>query len=207
MWIDLPPPDPGIEVTFASYGMSKGLAQTDGAQLVGRGLVQIGAGQIGAQWKNVVAPNAKGEAALFAGITRPVDSVQLSLGAAYKFQTATRGNSDTDALEFNAAGVRKIGPHALRFSLVYSPDDLGSTTSSLFAEAGPSFALGRDWKLTAAFAHRWRGSIADYTAFNAGISRILFKKATLDLRYFTTAQTELGKAYRGRTVLSLRTSF
>jgi hypothetical protein len=37
--------------------------------------------------------------------------------------------------------------------------------------------------------------------------RTLFNKVTLDLRYFTTAETELGEAYRGRTVLSLRTSF
>ena len=31
--IDLPPPDPGIEIVVASRGYSKGLAQTDGVQV------------------------------------------------------------------------------------------------------------------------------------------------------------------------------
>ncbi len=31
---DLPPPEPGIEIVVASRGMSKGVAQTEGPQLV-----------------------------------------------------------------------------------------------------------------------------------------------------------------------------
>ena len=34
--IDLPPPDPGVEIVLATRGYSKGLAQTDGVQGIGR---------------------------------------------------------------------------------------------------------------------------------------------------------------------------
>ena len=37
-----PPPDPGIEIVLATKGMSKGLSQTDDAQLVVRGELAFG---------------------------------------------------------------------------------------------------------------------------------------------------------------------
>ena len=63
---DLPPPDPGIEFVVASRGMSKGIAQTEGPQVVVKPFVQMGPVQLGAQWKNVSSAVAGGESAIFA---------------------------------------------------------------------------------------------------------------------------------------------
>ncbi|HEY0629347.1 MAG TPA: hypothetical protein VGD23_08465, partial [Sphingomicrobium sp.] len=79
--LDLPPPDPGIEVSVASRGMSKGIAQSEGPQLTAKPFVKLGNVQVGAQWKNVSSSAASGEGAIFAGISREVAKFQLSLQA------------------------------------------------------------------------------------------------------------------------------
>jgi hypothetical protein len=42
MFFGLPPADPGIELTVASHGMSKGLGQTEGPQIVPRAFARFG---------------------------------------------------------------------------------------------------------------------------------------------------------------------
>ena len=106
---DLPPPDPGIEILIASRGMSKGIAQTDGPQVVPKLLLQIGPVQVGGQWKNVTSPVAEGEAAVFVNATREFGSLELTAGITYKWQTDAAANTDDDAFEFNAAATPKFG--------------------------------------------------------------------------------------------------
>ena len=47
MPFDLPPPDPGIEISVATRGMSKGIAQTEGPQMIARSSVKFGDVQFG----------------------------------------------------------------------------------------------------------------------------------------------------------------
>ena len=203
MW-DLPPPDPGFEIVVASRGMSKGVAQTEGIQVVPKGFVQLGKLQVGAQWKNVTSTAATGEAAAFASFAPKLGSLQLTLAAAYKFQTGVKGNPDDTSFEFTAAASRKFGKLSLRASAVYSPDDLGGARRSLYLEGGPSFDIDSGTRLSASLGHRQRVNGIDYTSWNAGLSKTFVKKVTLDARYYDTARGELGEVYDNRVVVSAR---
>ena len=205
MW-DLPPPDPGIEITVASRGMSKGIAQTDGVQVIPKAFVQVGPVQVGGQWKNVSSTVAEGEAAAFVNYAPKLGPYQLTLGAAYKFQTGVTGDTDDDSFEFTAAASRKFGKLSLKLSAIFSPDDLGSARRSLYVEAGPSFELDRSTRLSANIGQRSRVDGIDYTSFNAGISKTVHW-VTFDLRYYDTAGGNGDEAYDNRVVISGRLAF
>jgi uncharacterized protein (TIGR02001 family) len=206
MW-DLPPPDPGIEIVLSSRGMSKGIAQTDGVQVIPKAFVQFGAIQVGGQWKNVSSPVADGEAAAFVNYSPKLGPYQLTLGAAYKFQTHVTADTDDDSFEFTASAGRKFGRLSVKVSAIYSPDDLGSARQSLYLEGGPGFEIDKSTRLSANIGHRSRERGFDYTTFNAGIARTFFKKLTVDLRYYDTNRGELGEIYHNRVVLSGRLAF
>ena len=201
MW-DLPPPDPGVAIHVASRGMSKGLAQKDGVQVIPKAYLQVGNVQVGGQWKNVTSPVADGEAAAFVTYAPKIGPYQLSIGGAYKFQTKLKGETDDKSWEFTGSASRKFGKLTLKASAVYSPDDLGGSRRSLYLEGGPSFEIDGSTRVSANIGRRNRVAGVDYTSFNAGISKTLFKKATFDLRYYDTAQSDLGEIYHGRLVLS-----
>lgn len=205
MW-DLPPADPGIEIVIASRGMSKGIAQTDGPQAVVKPSVRFDWLQLGGQWKNVTTSNAEGEASVFANVSKKVGTLQLSGGITYKVLTSAPPNTDSRSIELAAGASRKFGPVTARVNLVYSPDDLGSARESLYVEGGPSVQLPKGWSVSAAVGQRHRRGGADYTSFNAGVSKAV-KMLQLDLRYYDTAQSNLGEVYRARVVGSVRLSF
>ena len=205
--VDLPPLDPGIEIVVASRGISKGLAQTEGPQLVARGQLGLGAFYAGAQWKNISSPTADGEASAFAGARTAAAGFDLTLSAAYKRLTASPASADSEALETVAAVSRRIGPVTPRLSATWSPDDLGSTGRSLFVEAGAGYALPRGLGLSAALGRRSRDGGPDYTAWNAGFTKTLIPGVSADLRYYDTDLGRLGDPYRARVVLSFRGRF
>ena len=203
---DLPPPEPHFEIVIASRGMSKGLAQTERMQFVPKGFLQMGAVQIGGQWKNVTSPTVAGEAAVFANVTRTVSGFQLSLGAAYKLQTTVRAPTDSDSFEFSGSVGRKVGKLGTKVSVIFSPDDLGSALRSVYVEGGPTLDIGKATKISANVGHRHRIGGFDYTSFNAGLSTVVAKWLTLEARYYGTTRSNLDKAYRGRAVLAARLS-
>jgi hypothetical protein len=204
---DLPPPDPGIEITIASRGMSKGIAQTDGPQVVARPFVQMGPVQLAAQWKNLSSPVAGGEASAIFSVAPKLGQFQLNASAAYKLQTGVRGPTDNKSWEFTGNVSRKFGKLSLRIGAIYSPDDLGSAERSLFVEGGPTLEIGKSTRVSAAIGRRDRVNGDDYTAFNAGISRTIFKGVALDARYYGTNQSDLGEFLEDRLVVSARMSF
>lgn len=206
MW-DLPPPDPGFEVSLASRGMSKGIAQTDGAQMLPKAFLQFGDLQVGGQWKNVTSPVADGEAAAFVNLTHKEGPYQFTLGGAYKFQTGVEGETDDDSWEFTATASRKIGKLTLKASAIYSPDDLGASEESLYLEAGPSFDIDSTTRVSANIGRRKRELGVDYTSLNAGIAKTFYKRATVELRYYDSSKSRLGEYYRGRLVLSGKLAF
>ena len=206
MPFDLPPPDPGIEIVVASRGMSKGIAQTQGPQLVPKAFVKFGDLQLGAQWKNVSSAAADGEGAIFANIAPKLGSLQLNAGVAYKFQTGIKGPTDSTSWEFSGGASRKFGPVTARVNAIYSPDDLGSARRSLFVEAGPAVQLGKGWTASAAIGHRSRVNGVDYTAWNAGVGKAV-KFLQVDLRYYDTNRSGVGEIYHGRVVASAKLSF
>lgn len=203
----LPSPDPGIEITAASQGVSKGLRQTDGLQIIARPEVAFGPLFVAASYKNVTSPTADGEASVSAGLRRRLGGFDVALSAAYKWNTNARAQADRDCLEFTATASRRFGRLTPRINLIYSPDDLGGTRASLYAEGGVSLSLLPGASLSANIARRTRDGSPDYTAFNAGASYAIGRNFTADLRYYDTAQSRLGPIYRPRLVASLRAHF
>ena len=201
---DLPPPDPGIEINIASRGMSKGIAQTEGPQVVVKPFVQLGPVQAGLQWKNVTSAVAGGEGAAFANIAPRLGKFQLQLGAAYKFQTGVREPTDDKSWEFTGSVTRKFGKVSLRLGTIYSPDDFGGARRSLVIEGGPTVELGKTTRMSAAIGHRSRVNGDDYMAFNAGVAKTLLKGLTLDARLYGTNRNGLGENYKERLVISAR---
>jgi uncharacterized protein (TIGR02001 family) len=206
MFLDLPPPKPAFEMLLASRGMSKGISQTEGPQLIAKGSLRLGDLQLGAQWKNVSSPSASGEAAVFANGAHKFGSLQVNAGVAYKFQTGVRGKTDSTSIELSAGASRKFRSVTLRANAIYSPDDLGSARRSLFVEVGPVVQAGRGWTLSAAVGRRSRERGTDYTAFNAGVSKSI-GGLQLDMRYYDTDRSGIGSPYRGRLVGAIRVGF
>jgi hypothetical protein len=205
--IDLPPPDPGIEITIASRGMSKGIAQTEGPQLVARPYVQLGSFQVGGQWKNLSSSVAGGEAAPFVSVASKLGQFQLGIGVAYKFQTGVREPTDDKSWEFTGNVSRRFGKLGLRLAAVYSPDDLGGAERSIYVEGGPTLEIGKTTRMSAGVGRRERVSGDDYTAFNAGVTKTMFKGMTVDVRFYGTDRSDLGEFFEDRLVASARMAF
>jgi hypothetical protein len=205
--LGLPPPDPGIEITLASQGMSKGLRQTDGPQVLVRPEVAFGPAYVAAFAKNVSSPTSDGEAAVLVGLRTHAGGFDLSASAAFRQSIAPVGAVDDEALELVAAVSRRIGPLTPRASVTWSPDDLGGTRRSTYAEAGATLRLGPHTNAGVAYARRERDGAPDYGAFNAGVSHTLAGRFTLDLRWYDTDRSGLGEIYEGRLVGSLRARF
>ena len=203
----LPSPDPGIEIIAFSQGMSKGLRQTEGVQILVRPEVAIGPIFVGGYYKNVTSPTADGEAAFLAGLRRRAGGFDLSAFAAYKWNSGARLQADRDAIEFNLTASRRFGRITPRISLTYSPDDLGGTRASLYAEAGASVSLFAGASASANVSRRSRDGGPDYTAFNAGASYAITRNLSAELRYYDTAQSRLGVIYEPRLVASARLHF
>jgi hypothetical protein len=203
----IPPPAPHVEIVVASQGMSKGLRQTAGIQVIVRPEVAIGHFFLGGLYKNVTSTAAVGEAAVMLGYRGRLAGVELAATAAYRWDTGAPATADRDALEFNVTAARSFGPVTPRLSLTWSPDDLGPARRSLYSEAGIAVALLRGASASAAIGRRSRDGGADYTAFNAGLSYGFRNRLTADLRYYSTDEGRLGEIYRSRLVASLRARF
>jgi len=206
--IDLPTPDPTIEIVAATRGTTKGLAHTDGPQLLVRGEVAFGHAYVGAYGKNVTLSGDDGvEAAALLGLKFNISGFDLSASAGYKALEGIAPPVDADALEFSGSASRQFGAVTARAVVIYSPDDLTTTRQSTFYEAGLSFAPRTGTTLSAALGRRERTGAPDYTAFNAGLSQTIYRNLTADLRYYDTAQSSLGDVYRGRFVASVHARF
>ena len=94
---DLPPPDPGIEVVIASRGISKGLAQTDGPQMLVRPEVAFGPVYIGGYAKNVTSATLDGEAGPVAGFRTSAGGFDLA-GSAARISRWRRSSRSTRSL-------------------------------------------------------------------------------------------------------------
>ena len=202
----LPPPDPGFEISLASRGVSQGVVQTDGVQIIPRAFVRIGAVQIGAQWKNVSNPSASGVAALFLRANQTFGETQIDARAAYRIRTGTQASADIGAWEFSGGASRRFGRLGLRINAEYSPKDFESG-QSLYLEWGSTVDVGQATTISANLGRRERDRGPDYTSFNAGISRLFQQRLLLDGRYHRTNRSELGPRFQGRLVFSARLSF
>lgn len=202
----LPPPVPVIEFNLASTGMSKGIAQTTGPQFLARGELSFGQMFVGGYLKNVDSATSDAEAAAFVGMRTTAAGFDLLASAAWKRAVDAAPGTDRNALEVSAAVSRKLGRVTPRISLVWSPDDLGGTRSTLFAEAGASYRFSSTLSGSAAFGRRHREGGSDYDAWNAGLTWNPVKPLSIDARYYDTDGGS-SQPFRGRAVVSARAKF
>jgi len=186
--------------------MSKGIAQTEGPQLLVRGELTFEDFYLGAQAKNVSSSTADGEAAALIGIRESVAGFDVGASAAWKRAISPVGGSDVNSLEFSGSVARSIGALTPRVSIVWSPDDVGTTGRTVFAEAGASYVVSRSVVASAAVGRRHRIGGADYTAWNAGLSWTAYKHFSVDVRYYDS-DGDTGQPYRARVVAAGRLSF
>jgi hypothetical protein len=202
----LPPPVPAIEISLSSTGMSKGLAQTEGGQALARGELAFGDVYLGAYAKNVTSASADGEAAGLVGFRTTASGFDVGASAAWKRAIGPARGSDVNGLELNGFVSRRFGRLTPRLSVTWSPDDIGSTRRTLFAEFGTSYRVAKTISLSAAIGQRERRGGLDYTAWNAGFSWTPAKAVALDLRYYDTSRGT-DRAYKPRFVASARLKF
>lgn len=186
--------------------MSKGIAQTTGPQALARGELGFGRLFVGAYIKNVSSSTSDGEAAALVGVRTKAAGLDLVASAAWKRAVDPAAGSDRNALEVSAAASRKFGRLTPKVSVVWSPDDLGGTRSTIFAEAGATYRFSPSLAASAAFGHRKRGGGADYNAWNAGLTWDGLKPFSIDLRYYDTNGGS-AQPFRPRAVLSARARF
>lgn len=207
MFTDLPPPDPQLEISVASNGYSKGLRQTDSAQLVVRAEVAFDEVSIGAQWKNITNSTADGEAHLYLGYDTEVGGIDLSLTGGFHFLTSVDMPTDNQRAEFNVTATKRIGAVTPRLSVTYSPDDFGGTGQSLYAEAGLGYRIASGTTISANIGRRERSNNSDYTSFNIGIVQQIVRNVTAELRYYDTAESALGETFEGAVAGLVRVRF
>ena len=202
--IDIPPPDPGIEISIASRGYSKGLAQTEDVQVVARPELGFGPVWLGFYAKNVDSSTNEGEAGPSVGLRIGAGGFDLAASATWKIAIEPHGPLNDDALELFGSVGRRFGPVNARVSVTWSPNDLGSTNETLWAEAGLAYTLRPGTALVANIGRRERDGGPDYTAFNAGLTQTLFGPFSADLRWYDTSRGRRGDAFEGRFVATLR---
>ena len=201
--LSLPPPDPVVELFVATRGMSQGIAQTDGIQVRPRLVVHLGDAQLGAQWRNITSPAAKGVAMFFVRYGHRVGKVQFDGAVAYRVRTGVSSPFKGTAWEVTGTARRSFKGWGLRLELQYSPQDFGNG-QSLYLEAGPTVDLGPATTVSANVGRRERQQGPDYASFNVGFTTVVKQRLSVDARLFDTNRGGLGAPFRSRIAVSAR---
>jgi hypothetical protein len=202
MPLGLPPADPGFELFAASNGMSQGLLQTDGPQVIPRVTLRFGALQVGAQWRNITSPVASGIAAFFVKWSRKLGRTQVEMALFDRYRTGAKGPVDRQAWEVDAAVRHSLGRLGLRVIAEYSPKEF-EAGPSLYLEGGPNIHVTKAASLSVNVGRRERAGAPDYTTFNAGVTQVL-GKVSLDVRLYGTNHSERSTRYQRRLIVSAR---
>jgi hypothetical protein len=205
---DLPPPTPTVQVEFATTGMASGIAQTVGPQLVVRGGLDFKVFQLGTYTKNVEAGGIKGvEAGVSIDVRRMVAGFTLDGQALFKRRFGMSASGDATEWDLSLIASRPVGPVTAIATVVYTHDIYGPAAQTLLIQGGLQYKMLAGTVLAASFGHRFEQSGNDYTEYNLGVTQAIGKRFQLDLRWYDTAQSELGYNYRARFVAALTASF
>lgn len=121
------PPQPSVQLTIASSGTSKGLAQTKGPQAIGRAEVDFGSLYVASYLKNVTSTDTDAEAGETVGVKTKAEGFNVAASATLRLEVDPARGADAASLELAGSIARPIGRFTPALSLIYSPDDLGST--------------------------------------------------------------------------------
>ena len=177
---------PTLQVSIYSSGTSKGIAQTKGPQIVVRAEEGAGPIYVAAYVKNVTSPSSDAEAGALVGARTSMSGFKLTASATVRRAIDPAPGSDATSLELAASVARPVGRVTPTLSIMYSPDDLGSTKRSVYIEGGVSYKIDKQLSASAAIGRRDRVVGANYKAWNAGLTWTPVKRLALDARYYDT---------------------
>jgi hypothetical protein len=201
----IPPADPGIELFVASHGMTQGLSQTEGPQVIPRAYVRFGEVQVGAFWRNIDSPVANGIGVLFGRFGAKRGPTQLDVALLYRTRTGAHRPVVLHAWELDTTIRQSFGRLGLRFNAEYAPREF-ELGPSLFVEIGPTFQLAKGTNLFANLGRRERQGAPNYSAINIGISHAAGKRLVVDGRWYATDRSRYSPRYASRVVFSARLS-
>jgi hypothetical protein len=144
---------------------------------------------------------------LSAGARFKLRRADVAVSVAYKKWLDTSGKPDDEAAELIASVSQSFGKVTPRFQLIYSPDDLGSTTYSVYGEAGIGWKPVSSVTLSANVGRRRRGDGVGYTSANIGATYALTDNFTAELRLYDTNKSDVDDPFKRRLVAALRARF
>ena len=202
MPLGLPPPVPGFELFVASHGMSEGLSQTEGPQIIPRLTLRVGELQLCAQWRNISSPAASGIAAFFVKWSHGSANTQLDVAALYRVRTDPAPGVVRHAWEIDGGFRHSFGKLGVRAIAEFAPKEFGAGRS-FYIEGGPTLQVAKATTISANVGRRERRGGPDYTTLNAGLTRVEGRLA-FDARVYGTDRPRLGSRYHTRFVISVR---
>lgn len=192
-------------VGLASEYVGKGVGKSNG-EIAPFGSVEVGAGQAYATVFASTAELSQGsdaEIITTVGWRPTVGDVKFDLAILNRDLPGSRDGVDSNYFEYQADASRAFGRVTTRLRINYSPDGFAATREAWWIELQGSMALDSRTRASASIADRSADGGAEYTAWNAGVKRKLTDDVSLDVRWFDTADHDLGDAYEGRLVASL----
>ena len=136
--------------------------------------------------KNVTAPTWNGETGAVVGLRTKWEGFNLAASVTLRQAMDARPGTDATAPEFAASIAHPIRRFTPTLSIIYTPDELGASKTSIYVEGGASYALAKGLTASAGLGRRHRILAIDYTSWNAGVSWIASKHLSFDARYWDT---------------------
>lgn len=192
-------------VGVASEYIGKGIGKSNG-EVAPFGSVEVGAGPVYASVFASTAELSSGadsELVTTIGWRPTAGDVKFDLAILNRDLPGSRDGVDSNYFEYQADASRAFGRVTTRLRVNYSPDGFAATQEAWWIELQGSTALDSRTKASIAIADRSADGGADYTAWNVGVKRKLTDAVSVDLRWFDTADHDLGEPYEGRLVASL----
>jgi uncharacterized protein (TIGR02001 family) len=192
-----------------SDSTSKGISETQGnGQLDARITAKKGMFIGGLRVKNVKARDGRDfQSALSAGIDTHFHEVRVRSQLIYKVNYGTRIGTDNEFYELATDISKEFGNTEVELSYIYSPDAAGPTKRDEFLEATLTQSLNDKWSVSGGVGMRRTSPARNYNSFNLGAEYKVNKHLSIDMRGYTTDETQLSKAHRGRLVLAIKTKF
>ncbi|WGM31910.1 TorF family putative porin [Brevundimonas sp. NIBR11] len=192
-------------VGVASEYIGKGIGKSNG-EIAPFGSVEVSTGQVYASVFASAAELSQGadaETITQVGWRPTLGDIKFDLAVLNRDLPGSRDGVDSNYFEYQADATRAFGRVTTRLRVNYSPDGFAATQEAWWIELQGSMALTPKTKASAAIADRSADGGAEYTAWNAGVKHKLTDNATLDVRWFDTADHGLGEPYEGRLVASI----
>lgn len=160
-----------------------------------------------AEFETVDASGSRVETELEAGWQVAAAGLEFDASVSRKWRLGADAGQDDDTWEYQFDVIRDFGPVDTRFRIEHSPDGLGSTGATTWAETRLRWSLADRVQASAMVGRREQDDAPDYTGWNIGVACQLTDAADVDLRWHGTDADNEGRQYEDALVASVLISF